>query len=164
MAARSGHEPKNRSGKTGLKQADPRRGAGHRGEPERTKPPRVAAEHGAQRQERSRRRPPRAEARDREGDQKPTRQRSATSEMPTRSPRGQGRKAPRGGAETQTRLPMYATPARDTKRQCRTDGGGETPGRRSDPGEKTARGAKKRHAEGAGRPERAMPRPAYCKS
>ena len=164
VARRIGHEQKNRSGKAKLKQADPSRGAGDQAEPQTTRPPRVSAEHGAPRRERPRRTGPRAEARDREGHQKPTQQRSATAEMRTRSPRGQGRKAPRGGAETQTRLPMYATPARDTKGQCRTDGRIEAPGRRSDAGEKTARGAKKRHAEGAGGPERAKPRPAYCKS
>ena len=114
VARRSGHEQKNRSGKAELKHADPSRGAGDQAEPETTRPPRVAAEHGAPTRERSRRTRPRAEARDREGHQKPTQQGSATAEMRTRSPRAQGRKAPRGGAGTQTRLPMYATRARDT--------------------------------------------------
>ena len=165
VAQRSGDEQKKQSEKAELKQTDPSRGAGNQAEPERTKrPPRVAAEHGAPRQEPSKRTRPRAEARDREGHLKPTQQRSATAEMRTRSPRAQGRKAPRGGAETRTRLPMYATPSRDTKGQCRTEGRIEAPGRRSDPGEKTARGAKKRHAESAGGPERAKPRHAYCKS
>ena len=146
------------------KQAEPIREGGHQAEPERTKPPRVAAEHGAPSRERANRRRPRPKARDREGHEKPTRKRSATAQIRIRSPRGQGRKAPRGGAVTQTRLPMYATPARDTKGEWRTDGRIEAPGSRFDPSEKRPRGGEKRHAESAGSPERAKPRSAYCKS
>ena len=96
--------------------------------------------------------------------EKPTLKRSAGAEIRTRSRRAQGIEAPRGGAGNRRRLPMYATPTRETKSKWPAERRIEASGRRFNPGEKRPHRPKSRHAQGAGGPQRSKPRPAYCKS